>query len=185
MFVTSNWILFQTQQDLQSSIYYESKDLPFYGISQGSRFSIQRNWVGIRGRHAFFFSLNYWSIRMDKCSHDFSTLNPKLSGIFILINFREKKVVLFMTAHHGCREEVMDLKNVNHFFLPPFVKSFSSLTQSSYRCLLPDEYLWIFHFSIISFKYSYFSFATSICFHASFACSVEKLPSFTKLPFQW
>lgn len=98
-----------------------------------------------------------------------------------------------MTAHHGCREEVMDLKNVNHFFLPPFVKSFSSLTQSSYRCLLPDEYLWVFHFSIISCKYPYFSFAASICFYASFACSdavgsehyVEKLPSFTKLPFQF
>lgn len=57
---------------------------------------------------------------MDKCSHDFSTLNPKLSGIFIPINFRKKKkVVLFVTSHHGCREEVMDLKNVNHFsFLP-------------------------------------------------------------------
>lgn len=55
MFVTSNWILFQIQQDVQSSIYYESKDLPFYGISQVSRFSIRRNWVGIRGRHAIFF----------------------------------------------------------------------------------------------------------------------------------
>lgn len=69
-----------------------------------------------------------------------------------------------MTSHHGCCEEVMDLKDVNHFFLPLFVKSFSSLTQTLYQCLLPHEYLWIFHFSIISFKYSYFSFAISICF---------------------
>lgn len=33
---------------------------------------------------------------MDKCSHDFSTLNPKLSGIFIPINFRKKKKLSFL-----------------------------------------------------------------------------------------